>query len=183
MGACHVYVFLFVITGVIDLAACYFFLFEQVSTILCSSPFYFQILCFVRFCCFFFLFVCLSVLLSFIAYSSRKVISYKYVLTYLTYSFTGESKGIQSTKFIFGMFVSKQTYFNPDILTLVRNLVTGGVNQFLEEHIAEGDELRGGLDSEQTADTRSRCKILQLSLFEGPLAAYGVCICSKCFVE
>lgn len=65
------------------------------------------------------------------------------------------------------------TYFNPDILTLVRNLVTGGVNQFLEEHIAEGDELRGGLDSEQTADTRSRCKILQLSLFEGPLAAYG----------
>lgn len=80
---------------------------------------------------------------------------------------------------MFGMFVSKQTYFNPDILTLVRNLVTGGVNQFLEEHIAEGDELRGGLDSEQTADTRSRCKILQLSLFEGPLAAHGVCICSK----
>lgn len=65
------------------------------------------------------------------------------------------------------------TYFNPDIFTLVRNLVTGGVNQFLEEHIAEGDELKGGLDSEQTADTRSRCKILQTSLFDGPLSPYG----------
>ena len=110
-----------------------------------------------------------------------QVINCKYVLTY---SFTGENKDIKSTKFVFGMFVSKQTYFNPDILTLVRNLVTGGVNQFLEEHIAEGDELRGGLDSEQTADTRSRCKILQLSLFEGPLAAYGVCLfCSVVNVE
>jgi len=67
-----------------------------------------------------------------------------------------------------------QSYFNPDVLTLVRNLVTGGVNQFLEEHIAEGDELRGGLDATQTADTRSRCKILQMSLFDGPLAQYGV---------
>ncbi|XP_020623677.1 calcium-activated potassium channel slowpoke-like isoform X2 [Orbicella faveolata] len=65
------------------------------------------------------------------------------------------------------------SYFNPDVLTLVRNLVTGGVNQFLEEHIAEGDELRGGLDAAQTADTRSRCKILQMSLFDGPLAHYG----------
>lgn len=60
------------------------------------------------------------------------------------------------------------------MLTLVRNLVTGGVNQFLEEHIAEGDVLRGGLDAAQTAETRSRCKILQISLFDGPLAQYGV---------
>ena len=59
-------------------------------------------------------------------------------------------------------------------MTLVRNLVTGGVNQFLEEHIAEGDGLKGGLDAEQTADTRSRCKIVQISLFDGPLAQYGV---------
>ncbi|XP_066022810.1 calcium-activated potassium channel subunit alpha-1 isoform X6 [Pocillopora verrucosa] len=65
------------------------------------------------------------------------------------------------------------SYFNPDVLTLVRNLVTGGVNQFLEEHIAEGDELKGGLDATQTADTRSRCKIVQISLFDGPLAQYG----------
>ncbi|XP_078383482.1 calcium-activated potassium channel subunit alpha-1-like isoform X3 [Oculina patagonica] len=65
------------------------------------------------------------------------------------------------------------TYFNPDVLTLVRNLVTGGVNSFLEEHIAEGDELRGGLDAAQTADNRRRCKILQISLFDGPLAQYG----------
>nr|XP_058942210.1 calcium-activated potassium channel slowpoke-like isoform X1 [Pocillopora verrucosa] len=65
------------------------------------------------------------------------------------------------------------SYFNPDVLTLVRNLVTGGVNQFLEEHIAEGDELKGGLDAAQTADTRSRCKIVQISLFDGPLAQYG----------
>ncbi|KAJ7388620.1 Calcium-activated potassium channel subunit alpha-1 [Desmophyllum pertusum] len=65
------------------------------------------------------------------------------------------------------------SYFNPDVLTLVRNLATGGVNQFLEEHIAEGDEIRGGLDAAQTAGTRSRCKILQISLFDGPLAQYG----------
>lgn len=65
------------------------------------------------------------------------------------------------------------SYFNPDVLTLVRNLVTGGVNQFLEEHIAEGDKLKGGLDAAQTADTRSRCKIVQISLFDGPLAQYG----------
>lgn len=65
------------------------------------------------------------------------------------------------------------SYFNPDVLTLVRNLVTGGVNQFLEEHIAEGDELKGGLDAAQTADTRSRCKIVQISLFDGPLAQFG----------
>ena len=57
---------------------------------------------------------------------------------------------------------------------LVRHLVTGGVSQFLEEHIAEGDELKGGLDAEQTADTRSRCKIIQMSLFDGPLSQYGV---------
>lgn len=44
----------------------------------------------------------------------------------------------------------------------------------MEEHIAEGDELKGGLDAEQTADTRSRCKIVQISLFDGPLAQYGV---------
>lgn len=71
------------------------------------------------------------------------------------------------------LFLS-QSYFNPDVLTLVRNLVTGGVNQFLEEHIAEGDELKGGLDAAQTADTRSRCKIVQISLFDGPLAQFGV---------
>ena len=59
-------------------------------------------------------------------------------------------------------------------MTLVRHLVTGGVSQFLEEHIAEGDELKGGLDAEQTADTRSRCKIIQMSLFDGPLSQYGV---------
>ena len=72
-------------------------------------------------------------------------------------------------------FLSRaQTYFNPDTLTLVRNLVTGGVNQVLEEHIAEGDELRGGLDAAQTAGTRSRCKVIQISLFDGPLYQFGV---------
>ena len=74
----------------------------------------------------------------------------------------------------FNHLLLSQSYFNPDVLTLVRNLVTGGVNQFLEEHIAEGDELKGGLDAAQTADTRSRCKIVQISLFDGPLAQYGV---------
>ena len=84
------YVFLFVITGVIDLAACYFFYankFPPYCAPLHSIFKYFASCVFVVF----FLFVCLFALLTFIAYSSRKVISYKYVLTYLTYSFTGEN--------------------------------------------------------------------------------------------
>ncbi|XP_048590244.1 calcium-activated potassium channel subunit alpha-1 isoform X4 [Nematostella vectensis] len=65
------------------------------------------------------------------------------------------------------------TYFNGDILTLVRNLVTGGVNPILEEQLAEGDGLKGGYDFPETAEIRGRCKITQVSLYDGPLAQFG----------
>ena len=67
-----------------------------------------------------------------------------------------------------------QTYFNADILTLVRTLVTGGINPILEEQIAEGEELKGAYETSETSEARSRCKITQISLFDGPLAQFGV---------
>ena len=37
-----------------------------------------------------------------------------------------------------------QTYFNPNSLTLIRSLITGGATQELEQILAEGAGLRGG---------------------------------------
>ena len=39
---------------------------------------------------------------------------------------------------------SPQTYFNPNALTLIRSLITGGATQELECILAEGAGLRGG---------------------------------------
>ena len=36
------------------------------------------------------------------------------------------------------------TYFNPNSLTLIRSLITGGATQELEQILAEGAGLRGG---------------------------------------
>ncbi|XP_031572859.1 calcium-activated potassium channel subunit alpha-1-like isoform X3 [Actinia tenebrosa] len=65
------------------------------------------------------------------------------------------------------------TYYNGDILTLVRNLVTGGVNPVLEEQLAEGEGLKGGYEVSETSEIRCRCKISQISLYDGPLAEFG----------
>jgi len=59
-------------------------------------------------------------------------------------------------------------------LTLVRNLVTGGVNPVLEEQLAEGEGLKGGYEVPETSEIRCRCKITQVSLYDGPLAEFGV---------
>ena len=42
------------------------------------------------------------------------------------------------------MNVLFQTYFNPNALTLIRSLITGGATQELEQILAEGAGLRGG---------------------------------------
>merc|ERR1712029_119368 len=67
------------------------------------------------------------------------------------------------------------TYFNPNALTLIRSLITGGATQELELILAEGAGLRGGYSSRETIALRNRCKVGQISLYDGPLASFGEC--------
>ena len=47
-----------------------------------------------------------------------------------------------------------QTYFNPNALTLIRSLITGGATQELEQILAEGAGLRGGYSTPKTLNNR-----------------------------
>lgn len=77
-----------------------------------------------------------------------------------------------------------QTYFNQNALTLIRTLITGGATPELELILAEGAGLRGGYSTPETLSHRDRCRVAQISLYDGPLAQYGVCIAlgSVCFL-
>merc|ERR1719228_2521851 len=66
------------------------------------------------------------------------------------------------------------TYFNRNALTLIRSLITGGATPELEQILAEGSGLRGGYTTPKTLVNRDRCRIGQISLYDGPLACYGV---------
>lgn len=70
--------------------------------------------------------------------------------------------------------LSLQTYFNDNILTLIRTLVTGGATPELEALIAEENALRGGYSTPQTLANRDRCRVAQLALLDGPFADLGV---------
>lgn len=72
-----------------------------------------------------------------------------------------------------------QTYFNDNILTLIRTLVTGGATPELEGLLAEENALRGGYSTPQTLANRDRCRVAQLALYDGPFADLGVsgCLC------
>lgn len=72
-----------------------------------------------------------------------------------------------------------QTYFNDNILTLIRTLVTGGATPELEALLAEENALRGGYSTPQTLANRDRCRVAQLALYDGPFADLGVrrCLC------
>lgn len=70
--------------------------------------------------------------------------------------------------------ISSQTYFNDNILTLIRTLVTGGATPELEALIAEENALRGGYSTPQTLANRDRCRVAQLALLDGPFADLGV---------
>lgn len=74
---------------------------------------------------------------------------------------------------------SVQTYFNDNILTLIRTLVTGGATPELEALLAEENALRGGYSTPQTLANRDRCRVAQLALYDGPFADLGVsrCLC------
>ncbi len=72
---------------------------------------------------------------------------------------------------------SPQTYFNDNILTLIRTLVTGGATPELEALLAEENALRGGYSTPQTLANRDRCRVAQLALYDGPFADLGVSGC------
>jgi potassium large conductance calcium-activated channel subfamily M alpha protein 1 len=65
------------------------------------------------------------------------------------------------------------TYFNANALTLIRSLITGGATPELELILAEGAGLRGGYSTAETLKNRDRCRVGQISLYDGPLAQYG----------
>jgi len=65
------------------------------------------------------------------------------------------------------------TYFNQNALTLIRSLITGGATPELELILAEGAGLRGGYSTPETLGHRDRCRVGQISLYDGPLASFG----------
>nr|AAC41284.1 calcium-activated potassium channel [Trachemys scripta] len=65
------------------------------------------------------------------------------------------------------------TYFNDNILTLIRTLVTGRATPELEALIAEENALRRSYSTPQTLANRDRCPIAQLALYDGPFADLG----------
>jgi len=67
------------------------------------------------------------------------------------------------------------TYFNSDVLTLVRNMVTGSVSPELDELLAEGKQPQGSFETPEIAAVRNRCRVAQISLYDGPLAEFGEC--------
>merc|ERR1712029_795726 len=67
------------------------------------------------------------------------------------------------------------TYFNQNALTLIRSLITGGATPELELILAEGAGLRGGYSTPETLCHRDRCRVGQISLYDGPLASFGEC--------
>lgn len=68
-----------------------------------------------------------------------------------------------------------QSYFNDNALTLIRTLITGGATPELEQILAEGAGMRGGYCSPAVLANRDRCRVAQISLFEGALSQFGVC--------
>ncbi|XP_060801711.1 calcium-activated potassium channel slowpoke isoform X4 [Amyelois transitella] len=65
------------------------------------------------------------------------------------------------------------TYFNQNALTLIRSLITGGATPELELILAEGAGLRGGYSTTESLANRDRCRVGQISLYDGPLAQFG----------
>ncbi|KAF2350312.1 hypothetical protein FHG87_018932 [Trinorchestia longiramus] len=65
------------------------------------------------------------------------------------------------------------TYFNQNALTLIRSLITGGATPELELILAEGAGLRGGYSTPETLSNRDRCRVGQISLYDGPLGQFG----------
>ncbi|XP_078421343.1 calcium-activated potassium channel subunit alpha-1-like [Cetorhinus maximus] len=61
-------------------------------------------------------------------------------------------------------FLMCTTYFNDNILMLIRTLVTGGGSPELEEQLADEDALRGSIHAQGKSDQRNRCKLARITL-------------------
>ncbi|XP_038641559.1 calcium-activated potassium channel subunit alpha-1-like isoform X2 [Scyliorhinus canicula] len=75
------------------------------------------------------------------------------------------------------------TYFNDNILMLIRTLVTGGGAPELEEQLADEDALRGSIHVQGKEGQRDRCKLARISLCDerfsefAERATYGDLFC------
>jgi len=67
-----------------------------------------------------------------------------------------------------------QTYFNIDILTLVRNLVTGCVDPDLDIILSQGRQPDGTQETPEIQQARNRCRVEQLSLNDDSFKQLGV---------
>ncbi|XP_072905575.1 calcium-activated potassium channel subunit alpha-1-like [Hemitrygon akajei] len=56
------------------------------------------------------------------------------------------------------------TYFNDNILLLIRTLVTGGSSPELDEQLADEDALRGSINAQNNVDQRNRCKLAYITM-------------------
>ncbi|XP_048248123.1 calcium-activated potassium channel slowpoke-like isoform X12 [Haliotis rufescens] len=65
------------------------------------------------------------------------------------------------------------SYFNDNALTLIRTLITGGATPELEQILAEGAGMKGGYCTPSVLANRDRCRVAQISLFDGPLQQFG----------
>lgn len=73
------------------------------------------------------------------------------------------------------LFLNLQSYFNENALTLIRTLITGGATPELEQILAEGAGLPGSTRPSSELDhVRDRCKVGQISLYDGPFSQFGV---------
>ncbi|XP_060712469.1 calcium-activated potassium channel subunit alpha-1-like [Hemiscyllium ocellatum] len=65
------------------------------------------------------------------------------------------------------------TYFNDNILMLIRTLVTGGGTPELEEQLADEDSLRGSIHAQDKAEQRNRCKLARITLCDERFAEFA----------
>ncbi|XP_051896684.1 calcium-activated potassium channel subunit alpha-1-like [Pristis pectinata] len=56
------------------------------------------------------------------------------------------------------------TYFNDNILLLIRTLVTGGASPELDEQLADEDALRGNIHAQDNMNQRNRCKLARITM-------------------
>ncbi|XP_072123063.1 calcium-activated potassium channel subunit alpha-1-like [Mobula birostris] len=66
------------------------------------------------------------------------------------------------------------TYFNDNILLLIRTLVTGGASPELDEQLADEDALRGSINAQDNMDQRNRCKLAYITMCDRRFEEFAV---------
>ncbi|XP_067879335.1 calcium-activated potassium channel subunit alpha-1-like isoform X2 [Heterodontus francisci] len=65
------------------------------------------------------------------------------------------------------------TYFNDNILMLIRTLVTGGGTPELDDQLADEDALRGSIHAQDKVEQRNRCKLARITMCDTRFADFG----------